>query len=569
MLLLLLPLLSVVCQAKPCTKRFTIELEQKANCPTNQSISIKQRGPHRFSDAVNTIGFAGQPSSPDQKPLRPGGYGIKTILIGSILWQWLYATQLLVGFELILTIKGAPLYSKPYSCVRLKAVVAVCWLLKNAWNQGSSRFNPIEQEEARSQLTRGYHPFAITTIMLGSGDNLPQYPPSESSGQQLPAANNYSACYFAHLLYSDSDDGNENPQQYLHTLDLNCFVHPCSGVCQFRPSFDSGESIEWPPITAQSSCPHLTDGYCFSCISRSEPEGAIDSSLFETLDRLPDIQLQCDSAPQFTPQPHGKVYKNINALTDHKDRYHRRQQICNVIVVGEDGQQHLCGEVCKNSKALADHKSRYHSGQQTCDVIVVGKDGQQQPCGKICKNIKALSTHKSGEHSGQKTCDVTVIGEDGQQRPCGKVCKNAQSLSSHKSSYHSGQKNCDVMVDEEDGQQRPCGKVCKNARFLVDHKRSVHSGQKTCDETLVGEDGQLRPCSRICKNAQALSYHKFRQHRRQQTCDMTLFSDDSQPRPCRTVYKSAAVLSGHKRKHQKNKPDDLNLNDHLSPKKVK
>ncbi|WP_257255255.1 MULTISPECIES: hypothetical protein, partial [unclassified Endozoicomonas] len=67
---------------------------------------------------------------------------------------------------------------------------------------------------------------------------------------------------------------------------------------------------------------------------------------------------------------------------------------CDLTVVGEDGQPKPCGKVWKNTQALKDHKRRGHSKQSTCDVTVVRKDGQPRPCGKVCKNARVLSYHK-------------------------------------------------------------------------------------------------------------------------------------------------------------------------------
>ncbi|WOG26983.1 hypothetical protein [Endozoicomonas sp. 8E] len=116
-------------------------------------------------------------------------------------------------------------------------IATVGWLLKSYWNPDSALFKPTGQTEVR--LTQGSQPFAITAMMHGSGDEQQQNQPSESSGQQAPQAISQPTSAFTSPLYSGSGDGYEDPQQHSHTLALDCFVHPCHGVCKFRPSSEN------------------------------------------------------------------------------------------------------------------------------------------------------------------------------------------------------------------------------------------------------------------------------------------------------------------------------------------
>ncbi|WP_422140024.1 hypothetical protein [Endozoicomonas sp. ALC020] len=470
----------------------------------------------------------------DDKRQKFFSYEIKTTLIESISRQLLYATNLLVAFELIMTSKAPPLSATSYSWLPIEGVVTVGWLLKSYWNPDSPLFQPFEQSEMR--LTQGNQPFAITIMMHGSGYNQQQPHQQsqlpESSGQQAPQANSRPTSAFTNPLSSGSGDGFEDPQQHAHTLGIDCFVHPCHGVCNFRPSSESiGSTERVLNTTAPVPVPcNLT-----------------------ILDE--DGQLRnCE-----------KVYKSAFSLLNHKRAYHSGKKTCLALVVGKDGQLRPCGKVCKNASTLGYHKRKTHTGQQTCDVIVVEEDGQERPCRKVCKNADALSNHKKNAHSGQRTCDVTVVDENGQLRPCGKVLKNAGLLSSHKRDAHTEQETCDVIVVGEGHQQRPCGRVCKNAKALSSHKTGCHSGQKTCAVLVISKDGKPQLCGRVFKNAYILSDHKQRKHSGQKTCDVTLVGKDGQPRPCGKVFKNAKTLSVHKRMHRKRKPVDTNQKDSLSP----
>ncbi|WP_257281170.1 hypothetical protein [Endozoicomonas sp. ISHI1] len=514
----------------------------------------------------------------------------------------------------IVDTKDTPLYSNPDSGISEKVVVAltVASLLKSYWNPDIPSFNSVELRGTSQD-----HPFTISAMMPGSGDNQQPNPPSESYGQKaLPKP----IGFFTSLLYSDSGGDNGVPEQHLHTLGLNCFVHPCHGACQFRQSSDSSDSrapdydqsLTDPTVATpgQSSCPHLANRYCSICnpVNGVASDGtAIDSMVAGTIDKNAPAgkvicsliifgedgqQLQCGKVFKNAKslsyhiskyhsgqktcdltlvgedgqlQPCGTVCKNAQALLNHKRRDHVRQQTCDVTVIREDGQPRLCGKDCRNAEALYIHKIRRHTGQKICDVTVIGEDGQPKPCEKVCRNAAALSTHKSGQHTGKKTCDMAVIGEDGRLQPCVKVCKNAQTLSVHKIRDHTRQQTCDIPVIGGGGLQRPCGRVCRNAAALSTHKSGHHTGKKTCDVTVIGENGCLRPCGKIFKNANSLSAHKTGYHTGQQTCAVTVVQKDGQPQPCGQVFRNAQALSNHKRKHRRRKPSVVDHNDDLGP----
>ncbi len=565
---------SVFCQTEPLKSGFIVELEQNESFPKK-----------RFS------------------------------IIQSISWQWIYTTNLMTAYELILTTKEVSPDSSPHSWPPVEVVFTVGWLLKSYWKPVSALFNPIELQ-APSILPQEDQPFAIIITLFGSGHDQQQVQPSESSVQQAPKATIQNTGYFTHRPYSDSDDGDGNPPQYSHTMGLNCFVHPCHGVCRFQPSSESREAAEWLLNLKESSkgCIKMTFGQSprppygindkptNNCnpkqsghaeAAHADPADSVnhDVPMHRHLPLTAEdwvivnglLNLGCHSfrvktgisfmRDHFNPPMETSETQQTTEGSTHfshkplhfsqKDtvqaKNNIRQKICKATVVGKNGQQRLCGKVCWSAAALSVHKSSYHSGVKICLKTVIGEDGQLRQCGKVCKHNNALSDHRRRDHTGQKTCEVTVIGEDGQQQPCGKVCKNAQALTDHKSGYHSGQRTCNATMVGEDGQPKLCGKILKNTIALMHHKEHFHSRKKTCDVTVIGEDGLLRPCGMVLTNARYLKNHKKRVHTGRQTCDEPLIGEDGQQRPCGKACKNVEALRLHKRKHRKRKPVDTNL----------
>ncbi|WP_422411205.1 MULTISPECIES: hypothetical protein [unclassified Endozoicomonas] len=590
--------MSVAFKAEPLTRRFIVELEQDADSP-KQNFSIKcdrPTLPDKASGTADNNGCTGSDLPPDGKRHRPYVYGIKTPLVTSILLPMLYATHLLVAYELILTTKDAPPDSLPYSWLPLDLVVVISWLSESYCSPDSLLFKAIERRVA-SMSTTGDHPFAIITAMFGSRRASPHHQPSESSAQQVPHDTAQLTGSLIGSLNSGSGGGDRDPQQNVHTLGLNCYIYPCHGICQFRLSSDVREPAKCLPnfeesstsltaISGQSPCSHLADGHCLGCRVHFDPTNPSSSQQLSPsgkLNNLAAIQLQSTSGQLLqahdinetpanicnyrestvagtacTNDPKGPVNDDVSkpvneikhfqrALSGHKRKHRTRQRTCDVTVVGRDGQQKPCGKVCKRAQDLPEHKCKYHDGPKTCNVTVVWQNGQPQSCGRTCKNSSALSTHKSTFHSGQRTCGVPEVREDGQLQPCGKVFKNAQSMYSHKKSHHSEPKTCVFSMVRGDGQQRPCGKVFRSAQSLATHKSRVHRGEQTCEVTVVTEDGRLQPCGKICKNHLCLSSHKDRVHGVIRTCDATVIGKDGQQRPCGTVCKNPKVLSHHKR----------------------
>ncbi|WP_422137023.1 hypothetical protein [Endozoicomonas sp. ALD040] len=576
-LLLMLVSLSVIGQTES-TSRFIVELEQNADAPIkNFTINIHRRAsPCNPSNIADTKGYSGSDLPPEKKCRKPDAIRVKKNITEMISWQLIYATNLLVAYELILTTKGPPLNSNPYAWLPLEVVVS--WLLKSYWNPDSWLFNPIEQ-----QASQGL-PFASITIMSGSGQNQEQYSPSKSSCQQAPPTTTRHTASFAPSLNTDYADGNGDPQQPSHSLDLNCYVYPCNGVCRFRSSSDSTEPPLWTMDCEENSCPHLANGHCLSCIGHLDPLHITDfqkSSPFKT----PNDLSKTEPSYNYDPQPVGidsnsdgvaidggactsnaivqvnydapipeerTTADNNSALHGSLDMQSHPGEDKIIFTLAHSETQTTTTESFKWDQYQPHHiqtaaiQPEYCNRQKTCDAIVVGKDHKERPCGIICKDTQALRNHKRKKHSGQQTCDLIVVGEDGQLRPCGRLFQNIQSLATHKSGQHSGQKTCKVIVVGEDGLQRPCGAVWKNANSLTNHKTRVHSGQRVCTVNVIGEDGQLRPCGAVCKSTKARSDHKRTVHSSQQTCNMTVLGQDGQERPCGMVTMNLQALTTHR-----------------------
>ncbi|WOG27094.1 hypothetical protein [Endozoicomonas sp. 8E] len=567
--------LSVACQAEPWTGRCAVEFEQKAVFP-KQSFSIESGRltlPGTASDITDAKSHSGSTFAPDDKRHRHGVLSIVEL----ISWQWLYATNLLIAYELILTIQHAPLNSEPYSWPPLETIIAVGWLLKSTWNPDSPLFNPIEQHESSQD-----QPFATITTMFSSEHNPPQYQPSESPGQQTPKATTQPVGYFTDPLYFDSGDGNEDPQQHLHTLDVNCLVYPCNGVCQFRPSSDNSGPAEWPlnsgenstghtqTASRHSSCPHFSNGCGLTCTCHFVPVNATDSqqnSTFGTLGDLSDIECPFNSGRQFDLQAYDiessptNSFNSIDLMNAGADSttnatgplnddaampgYWPSTARHSAVVNGSCYLQSLSEEAGFSS--MLPHLPPPMGTSETQQTNTESSPlRQRQPHLSPTDTAQALSDLTSKGHTGQKTCDVNVVRGDGQQQPCGKVFKNAKTLSNHRNKVHSGKKTCSVTVLGKDNQPQPCGIVCENYQFLLGHKRREHSGQQTCYVKIVGEDGQQQQCRKVFRNSNALSIHKRSIHSGQRICEVIVTGKNGQPRRCGLVCRSAHALSTHK-----------------------
>ncbi|WP_422136880.1 hypothetical protein [Endozoicomonas sp. ALD040] len=238
-LLLPLLLLSVICQAESLTTRFLVEHAQ-----LYQSFSIKcalNSLQYTPSGDADTNDYAWATFPPDDQLRRLVVYGRKKNFIESISWRLLFTINPLVAYELILAKGDTASSGKPYSWITAEAFVAVSWLLKSYWNSDSLLFKPMDQLEASQDDS-----FAITTLMLPGQKQQQsdqQKPPSESSGHQASGTSTRVSGSITSRLSSGSGGGKEDPEQNQHTLDLNCYVGSCCGVCELRQSSDSSEPL--------------------------------------------------------------------------------------------------------------------------------------------------------------------------------------------------------------------------------------------------------------------------------------------------------------------------------------
>ncbi|WP_422132381.1 hypothetical protein [Endozoicomonas sp. ALD040] len=570
-------------QTGPLSEPYIVEFQQSSGSPSYDFSMTPDRHTLsvNLSDSDQTHDYAESGSPPDNKRYRPDVYRINTALFVSISWQFLYATNLLVAYELTLGSRDAPLIAPPCSWLPVEAVVSVGWLLQSYWNPDLPLFNPIARQST-SMLTRGNPPYTAITITFSSGDNQQQqqqhqqYQSSESYGQQAPLISTHSAGSISGTLYSGSGGGDEDPEQHQHTLDLNCYFNFCHGVCQHRPSFDSTEFAESPlnfteisightgDMLQQSFLSDLLNRHCHSCIGHFNSVSATDSQvepIFETLNNLFDTEIlgYGQSSQLQTQNMDDKLFNSfslsewaasdgVNYTTDASVSLNDDVQISGNLPSTDNDFLVINGS--PSAQCLLEQHEVFltmgHSETQQTTTESSLLD-QRQPHLYQTATLTSLLDQKGNNRTRQSTCKVNVIGEDGQHWPCGKVCKDNQALSKHKRKDHSGQQTCGVTVIGEDGQPRPCGKVSKNTKALSSHKSRDHSGQKTCYVTVTGEDGQLRPCGRVLMSARGLTDHKIKDHSKQKTCVMTVIREDGSPKPCGVICKNAKSYYDHKR----------------------
>ncbi|WP_422139286.1 hypothetical protein [Endozoicomonas sp. ALC020] len=283
---------------------------------------------------------------------------------------------------------------EPLAWLPAGAFVALGWLLKNYWNSDPSLLIPMDQLEA-SQDDR----FAIITMMLPGNSqqkNDQQNPPSTSSDQQATGGSTSAQikgyASGSQLSGSDGDDRNPEPQQ--HTFDYNCHFGSCHGICKLRSPTDI---LARPRAASKSISRGRDPARGFVC----------------------DVQMKTSSGER---APCGIRCSDRERLSEHKMRYHTAPLFCDVIVVGGDGEQRVCGEVLHVLEQEDHNDSRYHDdeldirwsdpnrshqvpGSVFCDVIlyVNFNEGRvhrmtQQLCGRIFESEEGLLRHISRRH---------------------------------------------------------------------------------------------------------------------------------------------------------------------------
>ncbi|WP_448216361.1 hypothetical protein [Endozoicomonas sp. 2B-B] len=325
-LLLLMLSLSVICQARSLKGSFVVEFEQSGVYP-GESFSIES-GEHGLSDkpSYGVDADSGSNLPTDNEAFSLGGYGVKTSFIESISWQLIYATNLLVAYELVLTTNGTP-DSKPYSRLTAEALAAVGALLKSCWNADSPFYKSLGQLEA----TQG-DPFAVTTMMLPGHSQQQKAPSAEASSSSQQASGTATPQAFSSFWSSGSGGGNEGPGQPQHTLGLNCFVDSCAGVCKLPQIIDISEPADWSLGPLENSTTHT----CYDH-EMAETQPFEQPHTFKFTFTMDDPTNSCTLHPEaiFTGDAWGA------------DDY-------DPVTCG-------CGVVCMNHEALLKHQKREHN----------------------------------------------------------------------------------------------------------------------------------------------------------------------------------------------------------------
>ncbi|WP_422139970.1 hypothetical protein [Endozoicomonas sp. ALC020] len=432
--------MSFACQDKHWTGRFTVEPEQNSGFP-NQGFSMKHNlntlsGKPYVTTDIND--YSGSDSPLYSSRHISFIYKFNRSIIESISWHLLCATQLLVANEVTLIARDDPLSLALYSKLPAEIIVTVGWLLNSYWRADSPLFNRIQQPDLIAQQASQNHLPAITVMMLNSGYKPSNYQPSQSSSQRPPQATSQSVSYFSHTLHSNSGKGNGDPQQHRHTLSLNCFVDPCHGVCQFRSLSDnrgSDESLQnsletgqAEASTRQSSCPDVPHESYLGCIGYLDPVNDKDSrknSPVETSCDLFDIEHPYDSGNMFDIKAYDidNDPANFNFIDPMSAEAGFKDDTGGTLnddasMLRNDYAPRELTSTCQS--ALLDHRRKYRR-QKVCDMAIVGNDGQTLSDQKIKK-----------DYSRQKICGYTVIREDGLEGPCEKICNNSKALRKHK-----------------------------------------------------------------------------------------------------------------------------------------
>ncbi|WP_422136993.1 hypothetical protein [Endozoicomonas sp. ALD040] len=500
---MLLPFLSLICQAETWTNSFVVALEQEKGSP-NLSFSIKHDPsalPGNLPETVDTNDHRGPFLLTSNKRHLSLSYRLATTLVESISWQLPYVTNLLVAYELTLTTKVAPISATSYSWLPAEMVVVVGWLLKSYWNPDSLLFNPTKQQETSQD--RPFSSIIMMVVPVPEQGQQQRYS-SGSSGHRASGTSQYNigSSLGPPPSGSGDDDGNGGYQQNQHTLGLNCLV--CNGICRLRPSSDIRMPAEWTMGSPERSTGNtvlsdLSDVQLQDTSEQPFQEPYIDSLSFGGValdgvaldgvasdgvasDGVASGSVIAEAAYNGNPNPDVPAPWNLPSTNDFTvfdriiDHQNPHEQDEFFLTPAHSETQQTTTESLHsnhNQPNVTRTGATQHisvKGLSICNLIVVGEDCQTRSCGEVCHSAKALSLHKNRYHTGEQTCDVNVVEEGGRPRPCGKVFKSAESLLSHKSRSHIGHKTCNVIV-VSNGRSQPCGKICKSDQTLFDHQR--------------------------------------------------------------------------------------------------
>ncbi|WP_187300028.1 C2H2-type zinc finger protein [Endozoicomonas montiporae] len=446
------------------------------------------------TEIISTNCYSGSDTPPEDKPYRPRGlWESLTTVVESVTLQLLYASNEVIGYELLLTLQEDSLSPQPFLWIPVVATVVVGWLSRNRWNPETPLFNQLDEQEFNKQ-----HELQIISFMFE--------PPSNSSHSSMvlfdPPQPNYphsSRVYNARANTHGGGDGG-GWQESQHTLGDNCYIGCCWGRCQYalpnealvydnqydtdqyKNIFADGygqqtygqantekdytggtnhsthtENCVWvscldPTFFFDSdsestdAATHFTSMNSNSCTTEANSttpsksvaivnpscRTRIDSSHIENTNSSSRSKVGMnreDEKNHFQCNICDRTFVSKNSLYSHKSHYHSGGLICPE-----------CREELPSKKALYDHNRSKHTGVQICLV-----------CNEELPNKKALDDHNRSEHTEEQTCPVPE---------CCKKLPSKKALSNHKSQYHTGKQVCTV-----------CSKTLPNKRALYYHKK--------------------------------------------------------------------------------------------------
>ncbi|WP_422474049.1 hypothetical protein [Endozoicomonas sp. ALB032] len=434
--LLLLLSSSVTCQAQWLTERYIVELQQNVDS-SEKIFSIKRHDRHTLPDNPSITGktnsYALLDSPTNNLAFGPDGYWLKKTIIESISWNLLFATHLLVAFELILTTHDTSPDAKTYSQLPL-AFIAVGSLLSSYWISDLPMFNPIGQPEASKD-----HPFAINTMMLSPEDNSQQGQLSTASTQQASGTTIRLRGTITSHPHSDSGEGNGDPEQQQHTFDLNCHADNCNGVCKFRKSEatteqGSGLDGEFDPQSPPS------EAVGFSLSLAQSPS----TSIAETPETQP-IKTESRELSYLRQTRHATLAQIATARDPEVFRNGYIYLLCEEAVCGErvkspNGTLQPCGMICGSRQALVDHFDKFHNGWEKQQGAGTGlKDNLSKFWQRFCAALSRSQPTPEAPSGNQNRHDLLVCGieVEGPGWPwCTRLCMNPQRLMQHRMMYH-------------------------------------------------------------------------------------------------------------------------------------
>ncbi|WP_152557041.1 C2H2-type zinc finger protein [Endozoicomonas montiporae] len=179
------------------------------------------------TEIISTNCYSGSDTPPEDKPYRPRGlWESLTTVVESVTLQLLYASNEVIGYELLLTLQEDSLSPQPFLWIPVVATVVVGWLSRNRWNPETPLFNQLDEQEFNKQ-----HELQIISFMFE--------PPSNSSHSSMVLFGtpqpNYPHSLRFYNTWANTHGGSNGGgwQESQHTLGDNCYIGGCWGRCQY------------------------------------------------------------------------------------------------------------------------------------------------------------------------------------------------------------------------------------------------------------------------------------------------------------------------------------------------